>query len=367
MAINLVSLVAQYLPPQLVGSLARAIGVSEAIAQKVVLAAIPTILAALASTAAAPGGGQKVSDAVANSDPDILTKVYRAATGGNARFLNEGATLLNSLLGGGTLSSLVVALSQCSGAPHPATQTLLGAVTHATVGIIGQQDPSNWSDPLAILSLLNSQKSAISAALPSEVSFRALGATGLLAGLGVAPAAPPPVPDGGMRRYSTEVAEDQRQFSRAAPRIFINYRRGDDPGYSQSLYWALEKEFGADNLFMDVEGRIRPGDDFVEILNEQVSVADIVLIVVGPRWLDLLSARKGDPNDFNLIEIEAAIEQRKRVIPVLVGGASIPPADKLPDSIRTLARRQAAHLSVDRFRSDLRSLIAEMKEILKRT
>jgi hypothetical protein len=118
---------------------------------------------------------------------------------------------------------------------------------------------------------------------------------------------------------------------------------------------------------MDVEGRIRPGDDFVEILNEQVSVADIVLIVVGPRWLDLLSARKGDPNDFNLIEIEAAIEQRKRVIPVLVGGASIPPADKLPDSIRTLARRQAAHLSVDRFRSDLRSLIAEMKEILKRT
>ncbi|HSV00443.1 MAG TPA: hypothetical protein VLI91_10090, partial [Roseiarcus sp.] len=106
-----------------------------------------------------------------------------AATGGNTRFLNEGGGLLNSLLGGGGLSSLVGALGQYAGAPQPATQTLLGTVTQAAVGTMGQQDPSNWSDPSAILSLLNSQKGAISAALPPEVS-RLLGASGLLAGLG---------------------------------------------------------------------------------------------------------------------------------------------------------------------------------------
>ena len=188
MAINLVSLVSQFLTPQVVGSLARAIGVNEVVAQKLVAAAVPTILAALATAAAAPGGAQRVSDAISNSDPDVLTKVGEAAAGGNARFLNEGATLLNGLLGGGGLSSLVGALSQYSGAPHPATQTLLGAVTHAAVGTIGQQDPSTWSDPSAILSLLNSQKGAISAALPPEVS-RALGASGLLAGLGATAAA----------------------------------------------------------------------------------------------------------------------------------------------------------------------------------
>jgi Bacterial protein of unknown function (DUF937) len=182
MAINLVSLVSQFLTPQVVSSLARAIGVNEAVAQKVVAAAVPVILASLGTAAAAPGGAQKVSDAISNSDPDILSKVGQAASGGDTRFLNEGATLLNSVLGGGGLSSLVGALSQFSGAPHPATQTLLGAVTHATVGTIGQQDPSSWSDPSAILSLLNSQKGAISAALPPEVS-------GLLAGLGSAAAA----------------------------------------------------------------------------------------------------------------------------------------------------------------------------------
>jgi Bacterial protein of unknown function (DUF937) len=188
MAINLVSLVSQFLTPQLIGSLARALGVNEAVAQKLVAAAVPAILASLGTAAAAPGGAQKVSDAISNSDPDILSKIGQAASGGNARFLNEGATLLSGLLGGGGLSSLVGALSQYSGATHPATQSLLGAVTHAAVGTIGQQDPSSWSDPSAILSLLNSQKGAISAALPGELS-RALGASGLLAGLGGAAAA----------------------------------------------------------------------------------------------------------------------------------------------------------------------------------
>ena len=183
MAINLVSLVSQFLTPQLVGGLARALGINEAVAQKLAAAAIPAILASLATAAAAPGGAQKVSDAVSNSDPDILTKLAGAISGGNTQFLNQGGTLLSGLLGGGALSSLTGALSQFSGAPQPATQALLGTVTHAAVGTIGQQDPSNWSDPSALLSMLNSQKSAISAALPPEVS-KLLGASGLLAGLG---------------------------------------------------------------------------------------------------------------------------------------------------------------------------------------
>jgi hypothetical protein len=188
MAINLVSLVSQFLTPQMVGSLARALGVNEAVAQKVVAAAVPAILASLGTAAAAPGGAQKISDAISNSDPDILTKLSQAASGGNTRFLNEGSNLLSGLLGGGGLASLAGAISQYSGAPHPATQTLLGTATQAAIGTIGQQDPSNWSDPSAILSMLNSQKGAISAALPPEVS-RALGASGLLAGLGGAAAA----------------------------------------------------------------------------------------------------------------------------------------------------------------------------------
>jgi hypothetical protein len=183
MAINLVSLVSQFLTPQLVGSLARALGINEAIAQRLAAAAIPTILASLATTAAAPGGAQRLVDAVSNSDPDLLSKLTGAVSGGNVGALGEGANLLGGLLGGSGLSSVVGALSQFAGAPPAATQSVVGAVTQSVVGTIGQQDPSNWSDPSSFASLLASQKSAISAALPPELS-KALGATGLLAGLG---------------------------------------------------------------------------------------------------------------------------------------------------------------------------------------
>jgi hypothetical protein len=183
MAINLVSLVSQYLTPQMIGSLARAAGVNDATAQKLVTAAVPTILAALATAAAAPGGAQKVSDAVSNSDPDILTKLRTAVAGGNPQVLTEGANLLSGLLGGGGLASLAGALSQYSGAPQGAAQSIIGAVAHVAMGTIGQQDPSNWSDASSIVTMFNNEKSAISAAVPADVS-KALGATGLLAGLG---------------------------------------------------------------------------------------------------------------------------------------------------------------------------------------
>ncbi len=183
MAIDLVSLVSQFLTPQLVGSLARAVGINEAIAQRLAAAAIPTILASLATTAAAPAGAQRLVDAVSNSDPDLLSKLAGAIGGGNVGALTEGANLLGGLLGGSGVSSIVGALSQFAGAPQGAAQSVVGAVAQSVIGTIGQQDPSNWSDPSAFAAMLTSQKSAISTALPPELS-KALSATGLLAGLG---------------------------------------------------------------------------------------------------------------------------------------------------------------------------------------
>ena len=183
MAINLVSLVSQFLTPQLVGALARSVGINEAVAQRLVAAAIPTILAAFATTAAAPGGAQRLVDAVSNSDPDLLTKLTGALSSGNVGALTEGASLLGGLLGGSGVSSIAGALSQFAGAPQAAAQSAIGAVAQAAVGAIGQQDPSNWSDPSSIAALFGAQKDAIAAALPPEIS-KALGATGLLAGLG---------------------------------------------------------------------------------------------------------------------------------------------------------------------------------------
>ena len=149
-----------------------------------------------------------------------------------------------------------------------------------------------------------------------------------------------------------------------AGKIFINYRRGDDAGFTQALYQRLEDEFTAADLFMDVEGHIKPGDDFVDVLNAQVALADVLLVVIGPRWGELLSARAADPDDFVAIEIKAALDRGTRVIPVLVGGAGVPRADTLPEEIRALARRNAVGLRPDRFRADCQGLVTSLREHL---
>ena len=147
-------------------------------------------------------------------------------------------------------------------------------------------------------------------------------------------------------------------------KIFVNYRRGDDPGFTQALYQRLEDEFPAGDLFMDVEGHIKPGDDFVEVLRSQVAACDVLLAVIGPRWAELLAARLSETDDFVGIEIKAALDQGKRVIPVLVGGAGMPRADALPAAIRPLARRNAVGLRPERFKTDCQGLVTALKEHL---
>ena len=64
-------------------------------------------------------------------------------------------------------------------------------------------------------------------------------------------------------------------------KIFINYRRGDDPGFTQALFQLLEGEFKRSELFMDIEGYIQPGDDFVQVLTRQV--AELTCLLDGSR------------------------------------------------------------------------------------
>jgi len=137
--------------------------------------------------------------------------------------------------------------------------------------------------------------------------------------------------------------------------IFINYRRGDEPGFTQALLGRLEQAFPPDRIFIDVDN-ISPGEDFVQVLESQVEQCDTLLAVIGKGWLDATdergSRRLDDPNDFVRIEIESALKQGKRVIPVLVHEARMPRPDELPEAIRPLATRNAVRLTHERFRAD---------------
>ncbi|MGH6673667.1 MAG: TIR domain-containing protein, partial [Xanthobacteraceae bacterium] len=151
-------------------------------------------------------------------------------------------------------------------------------------------------------------------------------------------------------------------------KIFINYRRGDDPGYTGRLFDRLQDVFEPDQLFLDVDN-IAPGLDFVRVLNERVADCDVVLAVIGKNWIDARdqsgARRLDDPDDFVRIELASALDQDKRVIPVLVGGAPMPRPDDLPEPLRPLARRNAVRLTHERFRSDVQGLVKALQQSLE--
>jgi TIR domain len=153
-----------------------------------------------------------------------------------------------------------------------------------------------------------------------------------------------------------------------AGKIFINYRRGDDSGNTGRLFDRLQEAFQPEQLFMDVDS-VAPGLDFVRVLEEQIGQCDALLAVIGKGWIDArddTGARRLDnPEDFVRIEIEAALKQDKRVIPVLVGDTRMPRPEELPEAIRPLARRNAVRLSHERFRADAQGLIKALQRALE--
>jgi hypothetical protein len=146
----------------------------------------------------------------------------------------------------------------------------------------------------------------------------------------------------------------------AAGRVFISYRR-EEAGYTAGwLFDKLVEHLGKGQVFKDVDS-IQLGDDFAEVIRDAVASCEVLLALVGMRWLTITGEdgqrRLDDPHDFVRLEIETALARNIRVIPVLVDGAQMPRKEELPPSLAKLVRRQALELSWSRFGADLGRLL----------
>lgn len=147
--------------------------------------------------------------------------------------------------------------------------------------------------------------------------------------------------------------------------IFISYRREDSSGWVGSLSRALRESFGEDQVFRDID-TLEPGVDYGVAIEQRLASCDVVLVVIGPRWLTT-SDKKGqrrldDPKDLARIEAAVVLRRRIPVVPVLVGGATMPSADDLPEELRELARRNAYELSDRRWDYDQEQLIKVLEK-----
>jgi hypothetical protein len=152
-------------------------------------------------------------------------------------------------------------------------------------------------------------------------------------------------------------------------RIFISYRRNDAPFAAGRLKDRLEERFPTASIFMDVEA-IEPGADFPTSIDEAVGSCDVLLALIGTRWLTLISRDEpancqiGDQEDFVALEIATALTRNIPVIPILIDGASMPRQGDLPKMLIGLARRNAVRLDHETFRSDIERILPAIERTI---
>jgi len=142
--------------------------------------------------------------------------------------------------------------------------------------------------------------------------------------------------------------------------VFLSYRRADTAGHAGRICDDLERQFRAPVVFRDIDS-IKVGTDFVKALEEAIQTAQVAIVLIGDTWLSMASdngsPRLQDPDDHVHREVALALgEPSLAVVPVLVGGASMPAEQDLPEPLRQLARLHAIELSDSRWEYDIQRL-----------
>jgi hypothetical protein len=183
MAANLVSLVAQFLTPDMISRIASALGLDRNNVQTAITAAVPALLAAFTGAAGRPGGAQNLVDAIKQQSGLLDGFANMTGAAGPSSLADKGASLLASAIGGQDQSALAGAVSKFAGIGQNKGGSLLAMLTPVVMGIIGRQFASRSLDAGSLTSLLSSQKDQIAQALPGGFG-KLLAGTGLLDSLG---------------------------------------------------------------------------------------------------------------------------------------------------------------------------------------
>ena len=153
-----------------------------------------------------------------------------------------------------------------------------------------------------------------------------------------------------------------------SPLVFINYRRADVDADAQFLANTLRQEFGEEQVFVDVDD-LPAGERFPDEIEAALGRATALVAVIGPNWLRAQDEKSGRrrldrADDWVRRELRLAFERRTKVIPVLVGGASMPGDDaELPDDIAALTEHNALEIRRTNRREDQRPVAARLVEL----
>jgi hypothetical protein len=93
-----------------------------------------------------------------------------------------------------------------------------------------------------------------------------------------------------------------------------------------------------------------------EIVEEMVNYSEVLIAVIGKTWTTWTS-EENRIGQLDRIAIATALKGNTPVIPVVVDGASMPKADKLPNDLGPLAHLDAIKFGSSSFEEDMRRLV----------
>jgi hypothetical protein len=154
------------------------------------------------------------------------------------------------------------------------------------------------------------------------------------------------------RKRAESEAKLETKTARPKPwgKIFISY---EDGAAHLLIADRLKREFGRNNVFM-VERNVAQDAKYDAEEYEALIRSDVLLAVIGPNWLD-------DKAGVVRYAIHTALRFSVPVIPILFDGATMPPADQLPEILKGLERRNALDLRHVSFTGDMDRLVQALK------
>jgi len=180
MAANLVSVVMQFLTPDMIAKIASALGLDRTVAQKAIGGAVPALLASLADVASTPNGARQLTNTLAQQQAGSLESLKGLiGSAGQNNLAETGSSMLSGLFGGGALDTIAQSIGKFAGVDGGSSKSLLGMLGPVVLGTLGQQQRSAGLDASGLAALLGSQRDQITAAIPSGLADR-LSAAGLI-------------------------------------------------------------------------------------------------------------------------------------------------------------------------------------------
>jgi len=148
-------------------------------------------------------------------------------------------------------------------------------------------------------------------------------------------------------------------------RVFISYRRNDQPALAQWLRQKLASELNADEVFLDMKD-IEPGAPFPKRIQQAIESCLVFVALIGPQWNapELGIGRRLDSDDDPvrrevILGLQGAeSDSRRLILPVLFDGAAMPAQSDLPECLRPFTHIQALSLP----RGDYSEIVQDVVE-----